>query len=357
MNDTIYYDGTKLLSLMDINGKQPEIYICTANRTAGKTTYFGRLLVRKFVNFGEKFCLVYRYSYELDDVATTFFKDIQKLFFRGKMMYSEKRAKGTYQELFLTDETDEECKLGESCGYAICLNTADNIKKRSHLFSDVKRMLFDEFQSETNHYCAGEVQKLISVHTSIARGNGEMVRYVPLYMLSNTVSLINPYYTTLGVIKRLRSDTKFLRGDGYVLEQGFVEAASEAQLNSAFNRAFSSSAYVAYSSQNIYLNDNSAFIENPPDSRGEYMCTLRYDNVSYAVRIYRKEGIIYCDDRIDKTFPARFAINTNDHDVQYVLLRNNGILLQNLRRYFEMGAFRFRNHNAKYAIIDALQYN
>lgn len=34
--ETKYYDGTKLLSMTDLNGKKPEIFICTSNRTAGK---------------------------------------------------------------------------------------------------------------------------------------------------------------------------------------------------------------------------------------------------------------------------------------------------------------------------------
>ena len=33
-----FYDGTKLLSLMDTNGNKPEIYMCTTNRSGGKTT-------------------------------------------------------------------------------------------------------------------------------------------------------------------------------------------------------------------------------------------------------------------------------------------------------------------------------
>ena len=40
-----YYDGTKLLSLLDLNNKRPEIYMVTTNRTGGKTTYFGKLVV------------------------------------------------------------------------------------------------------------------------------------------------------------------------------------------------------------------------------------------------------------------------------------------------------------------------
>ena len=57
-----YYDGTKILSMKDINGKDPEIYIVTTNRTGGKTTYFGRLVVNRFFKKGEKFCLIYRYN-------------------------------------------------------------------------------------------------------------------------------------------------------------------------------------------------------------------------------------------------------------------------------------------------------
>jgi hypothetical protein len=93
-------------------------------------------------------------------------------------------------------------------------------------------MLFDEFQSESNHYCVDEIKKLLSVHTSIARGNGEQIRYVPVFMLSNPVSIINPYYVELGISNRLHDDTKFLKGDGYVLENGFIETASKAQQES-----------------------------------------------------------------------------------------------------------------------------
>ena len=200
-----YYDGTKLLSLNDINGNKPELYLCTTNRTGGKTTYFGRLLINRFLDKGEMFGLIYRFNYELDDCADKFFKDIGKLFFQDKVMTNKRRASGIYHELFLDNV---------SCGYALSLNSCDQLKKYSHLFNDIKRMLFDEFQSESNHYCNDEVRKFISLHTSVARGNGEQIRYVPVFMLSNPVSIINPYYTELGISNRLRDDTKFLKGDG-----------------------------------------------------------------------------------------------------------------------------------------------
>lgn len=350
-----YYDGTKLLSLKDINGNKPEIYICTTNRTGGKTTYFGRLCVNRFIDKGEKFCLIYRYNYELDSVADKFFKDIGRLFFGDYFMRSERRANGIYHELFLCKNTDDPKVGGNSCGYAISLNSADQIKKYSHLLSDTKRMLFDEFQSETNHYCSDEIKKLLSVHTSIARGAGEQIRYVPVFMLSNPVSIINPYYIELGISNRLKQDTKFLRGDGFVLEQGYVESASEAQKQSGFNRAFAKNEYVAYSSECVYLNDNQAFIDKPSGT-SRYLCTLRYHSTDFALREFPEEGIIYCDDRADSTFKQKIAVTTEDHNVNYVMLKRNELFFANLRYYFEHGCFRFKDLRCKEAVLKALCY-
>lgn len=343
---TEYYDGTKLLSMKDINGNKPEIYICTTNRSAGKTTYFSRLFVKRFLNYGEKFALLYRFNYELDDIADKFFKDINGLFFQGHIMKSERRAKGIYHELFLDNKP---------CGYAITLNSADQLKKYSHFFSDIQRIMFDEFQSENNHYCSNEIRKFISIHTTIARGQGKQIRYVPVIMLSNPVSIINPYYTALGISSKLRDDTKFLRGDGYILENGFVKSASEHQMNSLFNRAFSGDNYIAYSAQAVYLNDSKAFIEKPI-GRSEYICTIKYNGKDYAVKEYAENGYIYCDDKPDFTYPTKISITTDDHDINYVMLKKNDFFLSNLRYMFERGCFRFKNIECKQAILAALSY-
>lgn len=341
-----YYDGTKLLSMLDINGRKPEIYMCTTNRTGGKTTYFARLLVNRFLDKNEKFCLIYRYNYELDDCAQKFFKDINGLFFKGKTMTSKRKASGIFHELYLDDK---------SCGYAVSLNSADQLKKYSHLFSDVARMFFDEFQSETNHYCPDEIKKLLSIHTSVARGQGEQIRYVPVYMCANPVSIINPYYVEMGISERLNDSTKFLKGDGFVLEQGFVKSASEAQKESGFNRAFSKNSYVAYSSQCVYLNDSVAFIEKPLGA-SRYLATLRYKGCDYAIREFAESGILYCDNRPDTTFKFKLTVTTDDHQINYVMLKRNDLFIANLRFFFERGCFRFKDLRCKEAVLKALSY-
>lgn len=343
---SVYYDGTKLLSMKDLNGNKPEIYICTSNRTGGKTTYFNRLVVNRWLKHKEKFCLVYRFNYELDDVPDKFFKDIQGLFFPNSFMEAKKMAKGIYCELFIDDEL---------CGYAVALNNADTLKKYSHLFSDVAVMLFDEFQSETNHYCANEIRKLQSVHTSFARGQGKQYRYLPVIMISNPVSLINPYYVQMGISARLKKETKFLKGTGFVLEQGYNETASLAQQESGFNKAFADSEYNAYAQQGIYLNDNLAFIEKP-NGKSRYLATIKYDGVEYGIREFAEDGVIYCDNKPDKTFPYKISITTDDHNINYVMLKKNDLLFENFRYYFNRGCFRFQDLKSKEAIMTALSY-
>lgn len=342
-----YYDGTKLLSLSDANGERPEIYMVTTNRSGGKTTYFGRLVVNRWMkNHKRKFALLYRFNNELDDVADKFYKDIGSLFFQDTTMTSKLRSKGTYAELFI----NEEC-----CGYAIALNNADKIKKMSHLFSDVESIVFDEFQSEVNHYCSDEVNKFVSIHTSIARGQGKFSRYVPVYMIANPVTILNPYYVVMGITDRLNDNTNFLRGNGWVLEQGYVDDASKAQQQSAFNRAFENSDYTAYNAQAVYLNDSKVFVEKVT-GKSNYLATIKYKNREFAIRMFPELGIIYCDGNADTTFSLKISVTLDDHNVNYVMLRQNEFFIDNMRYYFNRGCFRFKDLRCKDAVMNLLKY-
>lgn len=338
-NSNIYYDGVKLLSLLDINNEKPEIYIASSNRSAGKTTYFNRLAINKFKNGKiRKFGLLYRFKYELDGCSEKFFADIKRLFFNDDNMKSVKKAKGIYHELYLNDEL---------CGYALALNCADGLKKYSHLLSDVDLLLFDEYQSENNQYAINEVNKFMSIHTSLARGNGSQSRYLPVIMISNMVSIVNPYFTALGITERLKSDTKFLRGRGYVAEFNFNESASKAQSQSAFNKAFSESSYYEYATTNVYLNDDYCLIEEQPTGSSRYIATYCYNGDVYAIRMYSDMGILYVNKNVDKSCKIRIAVTSNDLSTTFILYAKNSPMYQMLRYYFNAGCIRFKDLNCK----------
>lgn len=348
-----FYDGTKILSMQDINGKKPELYFITSNRSAGKTTFFSRLLVNRFIKYKEEFVLMYRYKYELKDVENKFFADIKNLFFPEYNMISDPIDSGTIRKLILIKGDGE--TTARTCGYAISLNSAENVKKHSHLLHNVKRILFDEFQSETNHYCPDEMSKFMSIHFSLARGGGESVRYLPVILVSNPVSLINPYYTALKIPGRLQENTKFLRGDGFVVEQNHNEDIAKEQSESGFNRAFAGSKYLNYSIYSDYLNDSHAFIEKP-SGKSRYICTIKDSEREYCIREYPDEGIIYCGLEVDRTFPVKLSLTTESHDVNFVMIKNNPVIIANLRFYFERGCFRFKDLNCKEVITTLIGY-
>lgn len=302
--------------------------------------------MNKFKKNGELFGLLYRYDYELDDCANKFFGDIGGLFFPNDTMTSRKVSKGMYAELLLNDVV---------CGYAIALNKADQIKKCSHTFNKVKRLMLDEFQSETNSYVPNEIKKFISIHTSIARGQGEQVRYVPVFLIGNPITLLNPYFSELGISERLNTDTKFLKGNGFVMEQGYLESANESQQKSAFNKAFSKNDYIAYSSQGVYLNDNLTFIDKPT-GKSRYIATVKYKGCDFALREYNSLGIIYCDDSADSTFYYKISVTTDDHQINYVMLKNQSSFISTLKFFFDKGCFRFKNLKCKEAIMKMLSY-
>ena len=348
-----FYDGSKLLSLMDLDKQKPEIFISTSNRSAGKTTYFGKKLVSDFLKDGKKFVLLYRYAYEIAGVADKFFSDIRGLFFPNFIMSAEAREKDTFTELFIEEVGTEDSK--RPCGYAIALNKADNIKKCSHLLSDAEVILFDEFQTESGQYATNEVQKLQSIHTSLARGSGKQVKYLPIIMISNFVSLLNPYYTALHISERLQADTNYLRGNGWVLEQGFNDSASKAQKESAFNRAFGDTAYNKFSAEKFYLNDNKSFVKKMT-GRNTYIMTLKYDGEYFGFRFYTDSRILYISTSADLTNPKKYACRLEDMDEETNLVTTIPMYALKLREAFNNGQFRFQNMKCKSALFSVISY-
>ena len=94
----------------------------------------------------------------------------------------------------------------------------------------------------------------------------------------------------------------------------------------------------------------------PTSGRNIYLCTLKYKGVDYAIREFSENGILYCDDKPDHTFRTKITVTTEDHSINYVMLKRNDFLISNLRFLFERGCFRFKDMRCKEAVLSALSY-
>lgn len=318
MSDSKFYDGSRLLNMMDENGGKPEIFIVCGNRSSGKTTYFGRLLINRFKKHGSKFILLYRYKYEVKDAESKFFADIQRLFFPTDEIKGKTIGNKSMREISLNDEI---------CGYALALNCADAIKKYSHFLSDCTSILFDEFQPETGQYTMDELTKFMSIHNSVARGGGEQSRYLPVYMLSNTVSKINPYFQALGVNKKMRRNSKFIKGNGWVCEINHNESSDQAIRSSTFNRAFMNNQYLGYAAGGSFM-DNEKLIGRP-EGQGVYIATVR-DMSGDLFAITKVEDMYYCTTNIDPNFGLKISTRITEADDNFIGVATNSDFMKSL---------------------------
>ena len=339
-----YYNPQKILSTLDLDKEEPAIYMISTNRSAGKTTAFLKLSLEHFQETKRKTILLYRYKYELNACADIF-KDVLKLYpDYGIEMTSQSNAMGMFYELFLD---------GESYGYAIAMSNPDTMKKYSPIFSDVDFVIFDEFQTESGKYLPKETEKFQSIMLTIARGGGSQSRKIKVFMLSNLVSIMNPYYIQFGIHKRIKTDTKIMRGKGWVAEFGFNDSASKQIKQNGIAKAFSDSDYIKYSTEKEYLKQTDSFIEQPK-GKSKYLFTIVHDGIKIGVRDCFENGVMYCSKKYDKSCTNVVTFKASDHNQNTMMLSHYSYLWKNIKDAFMCGCLRFDDLQTKNAIFEIL---
>ena len=113
--------------------------------------------------------------------------------------------------------------------------------------------------------------------------------------------------------------------------------------------------YIAYSSECVYLNDNLSFIEKP-EGVGRYLGTIKYNGYEYGLREFPEAGVIYCDNHPDLSYKYKISVTTEDHQINYLMLKRNDLFVSNMRYYFEHGCFRFKDLRCKEAVMKLISY-
>ena len=352
-NQIKFYDGSELLGKKDAEGLDPEIYIvCSRTRSAGKTVWFTRKLFEDYLETGQKFVLFCRNKLELGSVAEGMFKAMLDIFHPQYSMKETIQMKGIYSNILITSGDTEEDKKVEHCGYVIPLASSDNIKRISSMFSDASEGYFDEFQPEAKStYIPDEVKRFLSIVTSVARGGGATRRRFPVYFSSNTISVNNPYFIELQLNKRIKPDTKWVKGIGYVFQKIENEEIQDEHANAGINRAFRGNKAIDFG-DNSWMNDNYSCVESPDKwGRADYYCTLINGKFTYGVKYYPEMRLYYVDYKADKTAGLTFNIKYDDMQPNVHLLKNS-LSLITLRNAMEQGIVRFKDIRCKEACMD-----
>lgn len=338
-----FYNINSIVNKKDLDGYPPEVFLIDGNRTGGKTTEMGRYLFSEWKKGNGEFIYIVRNIVDVKGASEYFFNFVENLYFPDDEIGEDKIINGCYRWTL----------NGEQCGFCVALNAVVKLKKMRGLFFNVNRLFMDEYQDENGRYLTDETQKMQSLHTTVASGQGKQSRYVPLFMCSNTVSVLNPYYTRFGIAKRLKKDTKFLRGHGWILQLFLSESAKNQAKDSRFNVAFGGR-YLDYASENVYLNDNENLIEKP-SGYTQYQCSVKYNGEWYSFRLH--SGICYACQGADLSFPRSFSFSVSDMDGSRTAIGGDADFMRMyLRNYFVSGNMRFDSVQSKNMALDFLGY-
>jgi hypothetical protein len=344
-----YYNLDEIKSVKDLDGCEPILRMIIGNRSAGKTTALLIESLNKHKEDSSQVVFLYRTQDEIASSGKMYEDVFDNYPEMGKMVTNKTVVKGLISAMILHDTEENQSVLG----YAVYFNNPDKIKKYSPMFKDVNLIVFDEFVLENNGYLKNEITKFESVLRSICRGKGKQVRDVPVYMLANYVVLLNPYYIFFGMHKRLRDNTRFLRGHGWVAQFTINKSAQKALNESGLSKVFSNSAYTLSSADGIYLCDATAFVEKI-SGNSNYIFTLVCGKDRFAVREYPEKGIVYIDYTADPNARHIFTFDPSSHNADTLMLSNKSFIYDYLKRAYDMGLLRFKDLKCKNIVLDIL---
>ena len=320
----MFFDIHKILSYNAL------LNILIGERGCGKTFSCSEFCVNQFIKKGHEFIYLRRFKSDLKESVPKFFEGLIK---ENKFENHELKTKSNK---FYIDN-----KL---CGYALTLTQAQSIKSSN--FPKVKYIVFDEFIIEGNaqHYLQNEVENnFLSIVESVAR-----LRDVKIFMLANSVNLLNPYFIYFNLTIPYNSDIKKFQ-DGLIVMQYMKNLEyREVKRKTPFGRLVSNTNFGRYIIDNEFTeNMNKDFIEKKTGS-SKFTFSFIYCNQIYGVWFDYGVGKIFVSyDYIQNGM--QFATTTDDHKPNTMFLKNKqrAMHFKMFLDNYKLGNVRFENMNIK----------
>lgn len=327
-----YYSGRNLLTMKDLNGNDPEIFVSQTLRSFGKTTFYNVMLWEGWIKFKHVFGIQMRHKYEIKGAEDVFISTIQPFYSEKIELETKKYQDGGVVGLF---------HKGEICGFVFAVRGANSVKKMSNLISSIDHYLTDELIPEDEVYVPGEIAKFKSIHTSIARAPGQQVKKVNVYLLTNRVSYLNPYYIELGITERIKENTRKMRGNNWVFENGLNDKLALKHRESGFNNAFEDDSDLRYITGELAMKSLEMIDIGKMKGDKKYCLTIMYDGEKFG--LYRIGQLYYLSKSYDRNFLRVHGVTVEDAIMGGTVQCD----VKFYRNLFNYGFFRFENAKCK----------
>lgn len=315
----MYYDGQEMLSHNCL------LNFIVGNRGGGKTYWFKNYAIKDFLKNKNQFIYLRRYKSELKNIKT-FFDDVLNI-------YPEIKFEVKGNTFYINTEI---------AGYALPLSISQIFKSNS--YPNVTKICFDEFiiSQGTYHYLNDEVHAFLDMVETISR-----TRDVRCYLLSNAISMANPYFIYFNI--KMPYNSKFYKQKDLIL---FELVNNQEYINykkkTRFGKLIENTEYGNYAIENEFLEDNNNFIEKKTFG-SKCLFSFIFENNKLGVWINYSEGKIFVSDDIDPYCKICYSITLNDFQPNTLVIDG----LKKTRSFkdfidnFKLGNVRFENQKIK----------
>lgn len=323
-------------------------------RGLGKSFDAKRHVIRDAIKNGAEFIYLRRTDVELKKGAKEKFMADILPFFKG----FDFRINGQTLEWRKTsakkddDTPEEEWHVG---GYFIALSQAGGVK--SIAYPKVRWIVFDEVFPDNLQFLSGEVTLFESLYDTVDRRTGRC----RVILLSNAVSMANPYFSKFGIdiTDQLNRKTQFKRYcDGFwCIEMADYAGFSAKSMNSRYGRFLQKydKEYSDYSTKNRFLDDMASLIE-PLDTSEGYGFTLdTEESGTFGIWVRIDGKVNYHISRRTRKHPQyHYTLDYHRVSDTIVYVKRADDPIQNLLAAYRTGRVRFDSRACKADFIQVI---
>lgn len=332
IDTSIFYDFSSLLSYKCLYN------ICTSVRGIGKTYNITKRCIKLGIEQKKiSFVILVRYKEDIDDIKNSWWSIVEHLF-EGYTFFTLRKT------IYCKDnKTGDRFPIGEF----IALTQYARAKKTPRPY--VKYIVFDEFLNEDNDYLKDEVNKFLNICDSIIRLRDN----VRVILISNTISILNPYFDYFGFTK---FDKQFQRGEhDSILEFNAGEEFIKVRKKTKFGSSIDNTKYGDFSlNAKFMLDDTTNVMEKPKGSSTHYLYSIVLDNL--PISCYLVNNIMYVSNNRDITRKAYTPYVNDAKTTNALFVEKNFKFFREISKYFMSDKMIFETLEIKNAIINFVRF-
>lgn len=324
-----YYDWNKTLSY------DAEVTMVITARGRGKTYGIRKQAIKEALRDHVTFVEVCRYKSELPGVMNGYF---DRLITNNEFDGTYFRIKGDMAYASI-DESN-----WELIGYFVSLSDQQSLKK--HTFDRVRRIIFDEVILDVNdryhHYLPNEFDSLVNLIDTITRQRpGEETR-ARLYLLGNSVDLVNPYFHGFGIDRLPPYGYTWYNNKHFLLHYEDAKKWGTARRETTLIGHMLSDREAERSLYNEFGTTDD-FIANK-SSGAVYKMGVKYNGDTFAFWVDDKEQLLYVTSRIPKNAPYVYALTLDDQTIDWTMLTRTSKRMQLIAELARVGQVRYETN-------------